>query len=339
MKLLINSNDKKQALMDSLYFWSFWILFTGLLVGIAQSSLTEALKAVSALIIPQIIPAFLVSVLFDVLFMKKRIALFFIISIPLCYGFGIAINFWFRWIMKGANMQVNNEILIFVFTSMYIGFRYVRVAISQRILLKEEENKRVTAELQYLRSQLNPHFLFNALNSIYSLILTQSDKAGEATLNLSELMRFHIDLSGKQFIELGDEIAMAERYIALEKLKLQGRCNIQFTVSGTAEKIKIAPLIFMPFLENAFKHGISSDASSNFVRANLIINPGLVLLEISNSIPQKKIAEKTAETKVGIENTIKRLDLHYKNAYTFNSSVKENVYSMSLKIDLTKHAA
>lgn len=337
MNLLVHTNYKKQALLDSLYFWSFWTIITTLLVGIIQKSPLESLKVVIALIIPHIIPIYIASLLFDIFFIKKRILLFFIVTVPLCYFLGLLINQWFYFVMGDDNIHVNNEVLIFLFSVMFIGFRYIRIAISQQILLKEEENKRVIAELQYLRSQLNPHFLFNALNSIYSLILSQSDKAGEATLTLSELMRFHIDLSGKQFVELTDEIAIIKRFISLERLKLENRCNIQFEIKGNTEKIKIPPLLFMPFVENAFKYGISANPESNFVIVRINVENSNLDFEVTNSVAEKQNLKPELGIKIGIENTLKRLQLHYKDNYSFQSSESNKVFLVKLNIKTQCH--
>lgn len=339
MKSFAYTTSSKQSITDSIYFWLFWILVSGFFVVIIEGTLIGALKSVVGLIIPQILPVFLIGLLFDNLFIKKKFLLFFTIAIPFGYFSGMLINVWFNWVMKDINMKANSEILIFVFGIMYIGFRYIKVAIAQKILLKEEENKRVVAELQYLRSQLNPHFLFNSLNSIYSLILSKSDKAGDAVLTLSELMRYHIDLSGKQVVDLKEEIALLERYISLEKLKLDDSCDVKFNIHGNPQNIKIAPLIFMPFVENAFKHGVTSIAKSNFVHVDLIINNSNVQLKVSNSIPEKRANINGETTKIGISNTIKRLDIHYGGNYTFSSSEKEHKFEVNLIINLKGNAA
>ncbi len=334
MELAINRN--KKIIIDAIYFWGFWIVLTGLFVGIIEKTIVDALKAVLALIIPHILPAFLISLLFDYFFVRKKYILFFLLSVPTCIICGWLINIWFNWLMEGTNIQANNIFLLLIFTFMYVGFNHIRLAISQKIILKDEENKRVLTELQYLRAQLNPHFLFNALNSIYSLILSKSDKAGEAVMALSEIMRFHIDLSGKQLINLADEIALIQSYMELEKLKLETRCEINFKIKGEARNIKIAPLILMPFIENAFKHGISSNPKENFVHLQLVIEDAKVSFEISNWAEEKAVTENKRENKLGIENTLKRLELHYNGNYTFKQSVTKGVYLVRVFINLNK---
>ncbi len=336
MKGLKLNTNAKQSVIDSLYFWGFWIILVGTIVGIVGGTLMGSLKSISAFIVPHILPVYLIGLLFDNLYIKKKVMLFFVLAIPFAYCSGSLINVWFNWIMKDSNVKMSNEIIIFVFAIIYIGFRYIKLAIAQRKVLNEAENKQALSELQYLRSQLNPHFLFNSLNSIYSLVLSKSDKAGEAVLALSELMRYHIDLSGKLEINLTEEIGLIERYIALEKLKLENRCDIKLAIQGNPKDCAIAPLLLMPLVENAFKYSITSNPSSNFVHLNIGIEDNNLLLEISNSIAKKTALEQKKGLKIGISNTLKRLELHYKGNYTFSNIEEKSIYKVSLSINLKK---
>lgn len=334
MKIFNQNTNLKQSAIDSLYFWSFWSFIIGIVGGIASGTLIGALKIILALILPHILPVYFIGLLFDNLYIKKRVLLFFIIVVPFAYFSGSLFNVWFQWIMNDPNVETSNEIIIFVFALMYIGFRYIKLAIAQRKVLIESGNKQTLAELQYLTSQLNPHFLFNSLNSIYSLVLSKSDKAGEAVLALSELMRYHIDLSGKQEIYLSEEIVLIEQYIALEQLKLENRCDIQFKTEGNAKNCRIAPLLLMPLVENAFKYSITSDPASNFVHLDISIEEGRFVMEISNSVAKKTAHQQKMSSKIGISNTIKRLDLHYKGNYTFSTSEEQSKFKVYLSINL-----
>ena len=331
MKSIVCLN--KRIILDAVFFWGFWILLTGLLIGMVERTIGDAARAIVALIIPQIVPVSLINYLFTTLFIRGKAMQFFLLSIPLWIMSGFLINVWFDWLMTGVNMHANNVFILLIFTLLYIGFNHIRLAFSQRILLKDEENKRVLSELQYLRTQLNPHFLFNALNSIYSLILSKSDKAGEAVMALSEIMRFHLDLSGKQLIRLSDELALMESYIALEKLKFESRCEIGFLIQGDPDNLLIAPLIFLPFLENAFKHGISVNPTLNFVNAEIQVAGSTISVTITNSIPVQ-VPENTRGNKLGIENTLKRLELHYRGQYTYTRTITENNFQVSITIHL-----
>lgn len=333
MKSFYHSKELKSAILDSVYFWLFWMLITGIFLGILEGTVSGALKSIVGIILPHIVPVFLIGVCFDILLMKKKIFLFLLIAIPFGYGAGRLINFWFHWILQGTNVVITNEILIFLFALTYIGFRYTKVAIAQRILLKDAENQRVLAELHHLRSQLNPHFLFNSLNSIYSLILSKSDKSAEAVLTLSELMRSHLDLSNEQLVDLSQEIYLLERYIFLEELRLDETCKVNFCIHGNPNSVRIAPLIFMPFVENAFKHGITSQREANFVNIEVSINNKTVELHIINSVAAKRRNTMERGNKIGITNTLKRLELHYAGKYTYLCTESENTYAVKLTLN------
>ncbi|HEX5024941.1 MAG TPA: histidine kinase [Agriterribacter sp.] len=334
MKRGLNHAFARQELVTTISFWAFWFCIIAVFFGTVKSSLPEGATISFILIAPQVIPVFFLSWLFDYFLNRKRLYAFFLISIPLVWIMGLLINQWFNWMIKEDEMRASNEVLLFIFAGMYIGVKYIRVAISQRMLLKEEENKRVLSELQLLRAQLNPHFLFNALNSIYSLIISHSDKAGEATLSLSELMRFHIESSRRQMVSLGEEIDMMTQFIALEKLRLGNKCTINLDTEIDAPGVEIAPLIFMPFIENAFKYSISNEASKNMINIKLHTRLHELKFEVSNSIAKSRNTLNEGVPGIGITNTKKRLDLHYKNNYELNIENTGDRFTVNLYIKL-----
>lgn len=339
MKSIEERKHFRQLLIDSAYFWGFWTLVLGVSVWAVEGTLTSALKGIVGVLLPQVIPVLIIGMFFDSFFMRRKVLLFFIAVLPFGYLSGLLMNTWSHRILGDLNIQANHELLVFIFAPMYIGFRYIKVALAQKIALAEIENKQAIAELNYLRSQLNPHFLFNSLNSIYSLVLSKSDKAEEAILTLSELMRYHIDLSGRHVVGLPEELSLLERYISLESLKLQDRCTIRFQVEGNPEGVRIAPLIFMPFVENAFKHGIGANPSSNFVFITVRIKSGKLEMCVSNSCPPPQKKATSNGVKVGISNTLKRLNLYYGKNYTFSRVEEPGRHEVKITIDLRADAA
>ncbi|MEO8771763.1 MAG: histidine kinase [Ferruginibacter sp.] len=316
------------------WFWGFWFfIFAGFFIAF-NSSPKEGILIALAILIPNILPVHLLSWLFDYFFNRKKIFYFFLIAIPLGLLFGLAGNKLFDLIAKDSNAHANIELLVFIFSGMFIGFKYTRVVLSQRILLKEAENKRVLSEMQLLKAQLNPHFLFNALNSIYSLIISHSDKAGEATLSLSELMRFHIESSGKQTISLKSELEMVNQFIALEKLRLNKSCTINIDINIDHDNIEIAPLVLIPFVENAFKYSISNDASKNIINMKLHTQANNLDFLISNSISKTTNKLNKGSSKMGIANTRKRLELHYKNYHSLQIENDDEWFKVHLQIKL-----
>lgn len=326
----------KSFFTDALYFWLFWIGLPALLYFLFGSYPERIGQILLALALPQLIPVTLIGLAFEWFLNRKKILLFLLVALPLCWGTGLLQNQWFTYIIGDKNVHVNNEILIFLILGLFTGFRYIRIAAAQRRELQEAENKRVLAELQLLRAQLNPHFMFNALNSIYSLIITQSPRAGDAVLSLSELMRFHIDSSGSQLIPLEQELNMIRHYVELEKLKSGERCRITLEVNGDTQHTEIAPLILLPFVENAFKHGMTDVPQQNFVSIELTIQDDEFRFRVVNSLPQKQAQLDNKQVQVGIENTRKRLALHYKGAFSLHTGPAGNRYETELFIRMTR---
>jgi LytS/YehU family sensor histidine kinase len=336
MNEIFKRQSFKREVLTGLMYWAFWtFVFAFFFAGI-QHSVVQGVGVATVIIFPLLVPVHILSWLFNWFFLRKKIVLFFLIAIPFAWVMGWIIDQLLLLFMADSNITTSYGILIFIFTAMYIGFRYTRLAISQRILLKEEENKRVLSELQLLRSQLNPHFLFNALNNIYSLIISKSDKAGEAVLSLSELMRFHIASSGKQTITLKKEFEMISQYISLEKMRLSSKCSITVDATITNENIEIAPLIFMPFVENAFKYSISNTASANFISLRLSSAENTIDFSISNSIAKNINRLHENGSGMGIENTRKRLDLHYGNNHRLDINNTNDEFTVQLKIMLDR---
>lgn len=200
--------------------------------------------------------------------------------------------------------------------------------------LQEIEKEKTLAELKALKSQVNPHFLFNSLNSIYSLARKNSAKVPEKIIQLSDLMRHVIYNSDVEFILLSKEIEMVSNYIELQNLRTTENEKISLEVVGDIEGKKVAPLIFLPFVENSFKHGLKSGAENAFVNIKLQVSGKTLSFEIENSkgkLPEKEHFENKG---IGIENVRKRLELIYPGAYSFNILNNSKTYKVLLQLKL-----
>ena len=134
---------------------------------------------------------------------------------------------------------------------------------------KDLETQRMQSEIKFLKSQINPHFLFNTLNSLYALTLKKSDKAPEIVIKLSEMMRYMLYESNERRVPLQKEVNYIQNYLALEALRQSGHADIRFNVEGQITDQTIAPLIFIPFLENSFKHGLNPQISDGYVHVTM----------------------------------------------------------------------
>jgi LytS/YehU family sensor histidine kinase len=199
---------------------------------------------------------------------------------------------------------------------------------------KEIENEKLQSELRFLKEQINPHFLFNTLNNLYYLAHTQSPNTKEVIAKLSQMMRYMIYEANAEKVPVSKELEYIENYIDLEKLRLDDGFPIRLTVEGNYETLKIAPLIFITFLENAFKHGVESGGGDSWVEVSIVFNGFSCEYKVSNSkSPELKKEEKNG---IGLKNTIRRLNLSYRNAHHLKIEEDDRSYNVHLKIDLSE---
>lgn len=203
----------------------------------------------------------------------------------------------------------------------------------------ELETRAMQSELNLLKSQINPHFLFNTLNSLYAMSLKKSDDAPEIVIRLSEMMRYMLYECNVKQVPLSKEIMYIENYLFLEKLRHKNT-DIRFTVEGDPGNLQISPLLFMAFIENAFKHGAGNHLGEGFVHIQMLIQDEEVNMFIENS---KTETHPTQEHKrsggIGLANVKRRLTLLYPDA--FNLEVKDEPvsYGVNLWLNLNPNAA
>ncbi|WP_227658788.1 sensor histidine kinase [Flavobacterium haoranii] len=186
--------------------------------------------------------------------------------------------------------------------------------------------------MSYLKAQINPHFLFNTLNSIYALTIIKSDEAPNAVLKLSSMMRYVVTESSQDFVPLSKEIEYINDYITLQKLRMNNDVNFSFNFVGNETGKVIAPLILIPFIENAFKYGLNPDEESE-IKIELVVLDFNLTLVVKNKMVVDEIS-KDLKTETGIENTKKHLEYLYPKKYLLEITEIENDYIVSLNINL-----
>ena len=211
-------------------------------------------------------------------------------------------------------------------------YNYIKLRQSQQQLQIEKQ----TAELNYLRSQTNPHFLFNTLNNIYSLAKDKNDLAPESILRLSKILRYMLYETSGAYIAVEQEVKIISDYISLEKLRYDESLRINFNHDIEDMKQALPPLLLMPLVENAFKHGVSETRNSPFVDIHLSINNRELFFIVKNSTEQSPAGPMVKEN-IGLSNLRRQLELLYKD---FNLSVTQesSVFAATLKINLSSHA-
>lgn len=229
-------------------------------------------------------------------------------------------------ILVGSNM-----LFIVIFVSS-LGFAFERFDLESK--QKALENERLSAELNFLKAQINPHFLFNTLNNLYYLAYTHSENTTEVISKLSQMMRYMIYETNHDRVRLSQEIEYMENYISLERLRLNNQIPIHFTISGKEREVIIAPLILITFLENAFKHGSGNNFPEAWIDINLGIQEESILFQIKNSKAEKVQSLQFEKPGIGLQNVKRRLDLTYPNKFELITADEPNVYSVQLKLNL-----
>lgn len=201
---------------------------------------------------------------------------------------------------------------------------------------KDLETQRMQSEIKFLKSQINPHFLFNTLNSLYALTLKKSDKAPEIVIKLSEMMRYMLYECNERRVPLYKEVNYIQNYLDLERLRQSGQSDITFDVEGNISDQTIAPLIFIPFLENSFKHGLNHQIGDGFVHVNMKVLDNKLLLRIINSKPlQPPVRPEKPSGGIGLANVQRRLNLLYPNQYKLDIQDSPSEHMVELSLDLS----
>lgn len=226
---------------------------------------------------------------------------------------------WAFWIF----IYWANVVYDYIALGVYLAFRYFK----SREALLEIENRKKELELKQLKEQLNPHFLFNALNNIYSYSIEESKKTDELLLKLSDLLRFTLQKSAADQIPLDEEIAFIENYIAFEQERLGKRCTISF-VKRMNEGHTVAPFVFFTFVENAFKHSTNKIGASE-IAISLVAEKNAISFTVTNTIAP---AAAGASTGLGLENAKRRLNILYPNRHKLDTGPFDGVYTVSLQL-------
>ncbi len=199
----------------------------------------------------------------------------------------------------------------------------------------ELERRTMQTELDFLKSQINPHFLFNTLNSIYSLALKKSDAAPEMVIKLSEMMRYMLYECNEKQTPLTKEINYLTNYLDLERLRQSKGMEIDFKVIGDPDDIRIAPLLFIPFVENSFKHGDRQSVSKGFIHISMTILEEKVEFEVQNSQAEMRpTPDKRKSGGIGLINVRRRLELLYPKKHELNIISDPDVYSVRLSVNI-----
>jgi two-component system LytT family sensor kinase len=272
-------------------------------------------------------------------FNKKKFLLFFLLELANILLF-IFSNYYVTFIFEGgAHPNFLAEfiaefilILIFLIVSTLLKFMRDSIALQDvELRMKEVEKQKIEAELRALKAQVNPHFFFNTLNSLYSLSLDKSDKAPELILKLSDLMRYVIYESKDDLVPIGKQLEFLQSYVYLERLRADENLLINFEVRGSNFDMKVAPLLYVAFIENAFKHGSKVKQEHPFIHIVFDLEKDdRIVFTIENKV--EHFSEKRSAGGFGLSNVKKLLELLYPGRHNLKIVETTSQYSVELTI-------
>ncbi|MDU1889269.1 MAG: histidine kinase [Dysgonomonas sp.] len=225
--------------------------------------------------------------------------------------------------------------LFFITRSLLIGFLFALVYDWYRKSLKQKdlEKQNIKSELALLKNQINPHFLFNTLNNIDSLIRSNPDKASKSLVELSDIMRYMIYETNISKVPLKQELDYIDNYLKLQSLQYANPNLVNYDIKGNIENIRIAPMLFIPFIENAFKHCTNKE-KENAIRFSFEINNHILTFTSVNIADKKYTIAKDKSRGVGLEIVKRRLDLLYMGKYQLEIKEENNMFSIYLTIEI-----
>ena len=277
---------------------------------------------------------------------RKRI-LFYLVSLAIVVALFSWINF--NFFAEWSGELLPNYFFISYFTFKEIAFFFISYIIITSLLklskswfwvselekeLLEKEKQKTEAELKALKAQINPHFFFNTLNSIYSLALDKDERLPNTVLQLSDLMRYFLYESKDNFIPLEKELAVVNNYIALQKIRSDSKLNLEIKKTGDVNGQEIAPLLLITFLENAFKHGVKGSSGHSFIRLDIEIEKNKLLFSVENNkgtIDEIKTGDYGG---LGLENIKRQLELLYPAKHILTIKNMNDSFTVQLQLSL-----
>jgi LytS/YehU family sensor histidine kinase len=222
-------------------------------------------------------------------------------------------------------------VMVFFMLLITTSFKVLADSVKQRFLMQQIEAKQVQTELRLLKAQINPHFLFNTLNNLFGMARKQDPHTADGISGLSHLMRYMIYESNVELISLEKEIQQINRLIELQKLRFTKDDDIQidFSIDGEAANVQIPPMLLIPFVENAFKHGISL-VTPSFVRIHLNVEKDKLEFLVSNSKHLRSENKDEIGLGIGLQNVSRRLELLYPGKHELAISDGEKVFEVRL---------
>ncbi|NQU53522.1 MAG: sensor histidine kinase [Bacteroidetes bacterium] len=342
MNLTTLFNGLNKRILLHLLFWSFYVLFFGSIYGKYGNDFQWYLLE-SLCMLPFVMLATYTTI-YIILpnYLKKRNLVFTFFAVLFVLFLTTLGERIFLRKLNSLDITLNTLFtLSYVYLLLETNF-IVATAVAIKIVKKwsvqqqekhEMEKRNLKTELNLLKAQLHPHFLFNTMNNLYTLSLENSPKTSEGIAKISDLLRSVLYECNDAEITLEKEIKLIENYIDLELLRYGNRLNFNFEITGQITKVKIAPMLLFTFIENCFKHGSSNDPNNPFIKIHLNVTDEEIVFFAENSKPPKNyITTKIGDGGIGLINVKKRLEIIYGENYDLKIQNLEHTFVVCLRI-------
>ena len=267
-------------------------------------------------------------------FFKKKYWQFVVCNLVMLVCIGYAFFFYGHAMPSQAMVGMIWGMFVYALPMIAVALvvRYYQRNRKIQRMLQEERTKNAEAELAWLKNQINPHFLFNTLNNISSLIQIDPDTAQDVTAQLSDLLRYAMYETNKKLVPIGGEVTFMDNYIRLMKLRCNERTEVKSLFNIKDEKTEVAPLLFISLIENAFKHGVSSSRKS-LIDISLCQDDDKIVFTCENTNYPKTTDDRSGSG-IGLENTRRRLELVYPDQYEWQQDIVDDMYKVKITIRL-----
>ncbi len=255
------------------------------------------------------------------------------------WGYPVFFPDWWRPGLKPLLIDkiFQNAVIIATPVAFSIGIKVFSDWYTEKNKIKQLEKEKIATELKYLKSQINPHFLFNTLNNIYGLSIEKSDKVPGLILQLSDLLSYSLYESNQALLTLDQELKLIRDYVAIEKERYGDRVDVEWQINEEKiQDLKVAPLLLFPLVENAFKHGVKEETKYAKIDIKLKRKGEAIFFQIKNSLPID-LPENKKNEGIGLSNLNRRLKLLYPDAHKLETKKEKEVFNAELWIDLSGH--
>jgi two-component system LytT family sensor kinase len=339
-------NFNKSNVRFSVLFWLLYFLYEW--IGSASVSDEYRRYFINAIVIVPIAGLatwFTTQVLIKQYLLKKRLIAFrigFVVSAIVFTLIRRAFNYYYTYPTywpNGSYMPfifvpkvIIEAVNIYLIVALYTMFYFLRAWYEQQRLAQELLRDKAFAQLELLKNQVQPHFIFNTLNNIYSLSLKNSPRTSDLIYRLSSLLSYMLYDSRQEFIPVSKEMEYIHNYIELEKIRYGERLDVAVNCFDAVDQFTIPPLLILPLVENSFKHGVSNDVGNSWIRVDLSVKDDWLTVKIENSRVADQVNGHAVYKGIGMENVKKRLEIIYPDRHEFKCMSEGQSFLTILKL-------